>query len=273
MSEIITDRTICTDKDKLINHWNCAFVSDIHLGSRGCQADVFSYFLDNNHFNKIYLVGDFFDGWRFRQSHYWNQSYTNSVLKLLQKSRKGGTKIIWIGGNHDDFLTPFLGGFGELIDIQREDLYRSISGKSFVVLHGHQFDTITARWRRLAKSAAFLYDTMIVVNRWINYLRKKLRMRPWSMSKYIKTKAKNSVNVISGYEDAVSTYAARKKADGIITGHLHIPALEEKPHLLYFNTGDFIEDCTAILEDFNGKFLLVQYLNGTTTVVKEMSFS
>ena len=236
------------------------FISDVHLGTKGCQADVLDDFLRNNSSEKLYLVGDIVDGWKLSKRIYWPQEHSNVIRKIIGKARKG-TKVFYIPGNHDEILRKWLDmdlRFGR-IRIVENKVHKGADGKKYFVVHGDTFDGIT----RLAPWVAWLGDSAYEVtqnlNRWYNQVRKKLGMRYWSFSKFLKHNVKKAVDFIFKYEQNVSEYCAKQGYDGAITGHIHTPEIKQVNGITYMNCGDWVENTTALVEHHDGSFEIVEW--------------
>jgi UDP-2,3-diacylglucosamine pyrophosphatase LpxH len=232
------------------------FISDVHLGTRGCQADLFLNFLRDHDADTIYLVGDIVDGWRMRSSWYWPQSHNDVVQKLLRKARKG-TRIIYIPGNHDEFLRDYCGTHFGGIEVMETAVHEAADGKKFLVLHGDVFDVIVRNARWLAYFGDWAYDFAIFANRYFNFIRRKLGFPYWSLSKWAKHKVKNAVNFIGEFEQAVALEARKQNVEGVICGHIHHATIHELYGTRYMNCGDWVESCTALAEHRDGSFELL----------------
>jgi UDP-2,3-diacylglucosamine pyrophosphatase LpxH len=234
------------------------FLSDIHLGSRPAKAEFLIDFLRHHEAETIYLVGDIVDGWRLRRSWHWPQAHNDVVQKLLRKARKGA-KIFYIAGNHDEFLRPFQGvHFGGIVVADRA-VHEAADGRRFLVIHGDQFDAVVHNVRWLAYLGDKAYDAAIVVNRVIAAFRRLTGQPYWSFSSWAKVKVKKAVKFISSFQDVLAQEALRAEVDGVICGHIHHAAMEEIKGVQYMNTGDWVESCTALVEDFDGNFEIITW--------------
>lgn len=234
------------------------FISDIHLGTRGCKAELLLKFIKEVECDNLFLVGDIFDGWRLKKNWYWNQDHSTVVQKILRMSRKG-TRIYYIPGNHDEFMRQFLEySFGG-IELHDEYVYHSVSGKKYIVIHGDKFDLVTMNMKWLAHIGDWAYTLLLNINTAIHYIRSHLRLPYWSLSRWAKAKVKEAVNFIGDYESSVSHYAKKKKVDGIICGHIHQVALKDIDGIHYINCGDWVESNTAIVEHFDGSFEIIKW--------------
>jgi len=234
------------------------WVSDIHLGTRGCKAEYLLDFLRVTESEYLYLVGDIIDGWRLKRSWYWAQSHNDVIQKLLRKARKG-TKVIYVPGNHDEALRDYVDlQFGG-ITILRDAIHETASGKRLLIIHGDEFDGIV----RYAKWLAFLgdraYDLALSLNHWFNVARHRLGYPYWSLSAFLKHKVKNAVEYISNYEAAIADEARRRRVDGVVCGHIHQAEIRDMGGILYCNDGDWVESCTALVEHLDGHLELIHW--------------
>lgn len=227
------------------------FISDVHLGSEHCNYSALLNVIKDIECEYIYLVGDFIDGWLLRKNFRWKQEYNTIIQKLLKQARHG-TKIIYVWGNHDDFLNSFNGTFlGENIKICRSTEHVTLRGKRLCIIHGDVFDGLLTKYKWIQKAGAIFYELSLKMNKFF-------RLFKFSFSKFLKARAKRAVNYISNYEDAVINHAKRNKCTGIITGHIHKANLYTKDGILYGNCGDFIESNTYIVEDVSGEIKLLE---------------
>ena len=239
-------------------HYRTLFISDLHLGSKAAQADLMLDFLRMNDADTIYLVGDIIDGWRLKSGWYWPQSHNDVVQKLLRKARKG-TKMVYIPGNHDEFARQFVKlSFGG-IEILRKTTHMSADGKKFLIMHGDEFDLVVRNARWLAYLGDWAYDLAIFINMNFNFVRRKLGFPYWSFSAWAKLKVKNAVNFIGSFEVALADEARKVGADGIICGHIHHATIRDIDGIIYMNTGDFVESCTAIAEHEDGRMEILHW--------------
>jgi UDP-2,3-diacylglucosamine pyrophosphatase LpxH len=234
------------------------FISDVHLGARGCQAGLFLNFLRDHDAETIYLVGDIVDGWRMRSSWYWPQAHNDVVQKLLRKARKGA-RMIYIPGNHDEFLRDYYGTHFGGIEVMETAIHEAADGKKFLVLHGDVFDVVVRNARWLAYFGDWAYDFAIFTNRYFNWFRRKLGFPYWSLSKWAKHKVKNAVNFIGEFEQAVALEARKQNVEGVICGHIHHATIHDLYGTRYMNCGDWVESCTALAEHYDGTFELLSW--------------
>jgi len=246
------------------------FISDVHLGSKDCKADYLYNFLKYNSCESLYLVGDIIDGWKVKQNKLrWKQSHTNVIRRILGFAKKG-TKVIYIVGNHDEFLRPMLPynlSFG-LIEIHNQAVHLGLDGRRYLVIHGDLFDGIT----RLAPWLSFLgdraYDIVLAINTKYNCLRHKLGFGYWSISKFLKHRVKKAVDFIFNFEKNLVSYCKKKKFDGVICGHIHTAEIKVIDSIVYMNDGDWVESCSALVEKWNGEWEIIYWtLDKETEIV------
>lgn len=235
------------------------WISDLHLGARAANAEAALDFLKRHDFQKLYIVGDLIDIWKLKRWRYWPQTHTDVVQQILYKARKG-TEVIFIPGNHDDFCQNFLGNFGN-ISIRPQDVHTCVDGTRLVVMHGHEFDGVMKCAKWLAVIGDIGYSILFTFNRYFNKVRSLFGYGYWSLSAYIKSKVKNAVNFVSDFEEALVTYADRHDARGVVCGHIHTPAIKKVGRIDYYNSGDWVESGTALVEHHDGRIELVHWLN------------
>ncbi len=235
-------------------NFKSVFISDIHLGTADCQAEKLLDFIKGIECENLFLIGDIIDGWELRRSFRWKQSHSDVIQKLLRKARKG-TKVYYILGNHDDFLEPFLPiTMGEHLSVHREFYYTGANGLKYLITHGDLFDavTMTKKWLALIGDKSYLF--LLKINRPLNFIRRKMGLGHWSLSKYMKANIKKAVSYICDYEQVLSNYARQKNVHGVICGHIHEAQIKMIGDIHYLNCGDWVESCTAIIEHFDGRF-------------------
>jgi UDP-2,3-diacylglucosamine pyrophosphatase LpxH len=241
-----------------IRHVRAIFISDVHLGTKGAQAEKLLTFLKNYEAEYLYLVGDIADGWRLKATWYWHQSHNDIVQKILRKVRKG-TKVIYLPGNHDEFLRQFLGlNFGG-IDILDETIHTTKQGKKILILHGDKFDVVIRNAKWLALLGDWAYDLALYLNRHIAKLRQWMGYPYWSFSAWSKQKVKRAVNFVADFERLIKEEAQKNNVDAVLCGHIHIPDMKMIDETLYLNCGDWVESNTAIIEDNEGELSLVYF--------------
>jgi len=244
-------------------HFRTIWISDIHLGTPGCQAYYLLDFLRAHKANTLYLVGDILDGWQLKKKWYWPQAHNDVVQKILRSARKG-TKVIYVPGNHDELVRQFTGLYLGEIAIVDEAIHTTADGKRLWVVHGDLFDSVMLHARWLAYLGDWIYAILLKVNRRLNAVRQLLGLPYWSMSQYLKHKVKNAVNFISDFERVMTEEARRRGCDGVVCGHIHKAEVREINGLLYCNDGDWVESLTALAEDFDGKIHLIHWRSRLT---------
>ena len=234
------------------------FLSDIHLGTRGCQAKLLIDFLKSHDAETIYLVGDIFDGWRLRRGWHWPEGHNEVVQAILEKSRQGA-RIIYIPGNHDEVMRGYFGIHFGGVEVKHQDEFVSARGERFLVIHGDEFDTVVANARWLALLGDRAYVFLIWLNPKFNAIRRLWTGRYWSLSKWCKQQVKQAVNFIGKFEETLAERARQQNYDGVICGHIHHACIRNIDEIQYVNTGDWVESCTAIIEDHDGNLRLVDW--------------
>ena len=234
------------------------FISDVHLGMRPIRVGQLIDFLRWHDADVIYLVGDIVDGWRLAKSWHWPVEY-NELAQLLLEKAAAGTRMVVLPGNHDEFLRDYLGTyFGEVEFVDRT-VHTTAQGKTYLVIHGDQFDVVVRHAKWLAHVGDWAYRFALRVNIAINWIRRRLGLSYWSLSAWAKNKVKNAVSVIGRFEEALSLEARDSGVDGIICGHIHHADMHNRLGVHYINTGDWVESCTAIAEEYDGQFELITW--------------
>ena len=234
------------------------WISDLHLGTPGCQAVALLDFLKNVECETLYLVGDIIDGWQLRRQWYWPQAHNDVVQKLLRKARKG-TRVIFVPGNHDEFARKYLGhNFGG-VDVVEDVMHRTADGRLLWVTHGDHFDGVIQCAKWLAYVGDWAYELTLRFNSQLNRVRGRLGLPYWSLSKYLKLKVKRAVSYVSDFEIAVAREARRRGADGVVCGHIHHAEMRDIGGVLYCNDGDWVESLSALVEHDDGHLALVDW--------------
>jgi UDP-2,3-diacylglucosamine pyrophosphatase LpxH len=249
---------IDSDDDTARPRLRAVFVSDVHLGTPGCQAAALLDFLKHHPSEQLYLVGDIVDGWQLRRRWFWPQAHNDVVQKLLRRARKG-CRVVYVPGNHDEFARQFAGhGFGG-IEVVHEALHVTADGRRLWVLHGDAFDGVIQCARWLAHVGDRLYEFTLRLNRHLNRARARLGLPYWSLSAYLKHRVKKALNYVTCFEDAVAQEARRRGHDGVVCGHIHRAEMRDIGGVLYCNDGDWVESRTALVEHHDGRLELVQW--------------
>jgi UDP-2,3-diacylglucosamine pyrophosphatase LpxH len=253
-----TDQSEADQREPEGRRYRTLFLSDIHLGTRGCQAELLLDFLRHHDAEMIYLVGDVVDGWRLKRAWYWPQSHNDVVQKILRKGRKG-SRIVYLPGNHDEFMRDYLGSQFGVVEVVDQILHETADGRRFLIIHGDQFDVVVRHAKWLAYLGDGAYTLALNANTVLNLVRRRLGFHYWSLSAWAKLKVKNAVSFIGAFEQALTGEAQRQGADGVICGHIHHATIHDRFGLTYVNTGDWVESCTAVAEDHDGRFQIIAW--------------
>ena len=237
------------------HRYRTAWISDLHLGTRGSNAGAVLTFLRENEFDTLYLVGDLIDVWSLRRSRYWPQSHNDVIQKILRHGRKGA-QLIYIPGNHDEFLRGFYGRYGNLV-LAPNAIHTTADGRRLLVIHGDELDTVIQNVKWLAFIGDVGYQFLLKLNRPVNFLRRRFGLGYWSLSAYVKSRVKNAVSFIGEFEGAIVRYARQFNVDGVLCGHIHCAGIREFQGTTYYNCGDFVESCTALVEHADGRLELL----------------
>jgi UDP-2,3-diacylglucosamine pyrophosphatase LpxH len=241
-----------------MEHYRAIWISDVHLGTPGCQAKFLLDFLKHNESDTLYLVGDIIDGWRLKKSIYWPQSHNDVVQKILRKARKG-TEVVYVPGNHDESVRQFLGlSFGE-IKVVPEAIHTTADGRKLWITHGDLFDGVMQYAKWLAYVGDNLYSLILYFNRYLNLLRVRMGMQYWSLSQYLKHQVKNAVSYIADFEMIMAREARLRGCQGVVCGHIHKAEIRMIDNLLYCNDGDWVESLTALVETHEGELKIVHW--------------
>ena len=241
-----------------VRRYRTIWISDVHLGTRACKADFLLDFLRLTECETLYLVGDIVDGWRLRRTWYWPQTHNDVVQKLLRKARKG-TRVIYIPGNHDEGARQFIGQQFGGIPVMQDAVHEGADGRRYLVIHGDQFDVVVRRAKWLAHIGDKAYVTLLGLNTGVNAIRRRLGFPYWSLSAYLKQKAKSAVEYVGRYETVLSEEARRRGVDGVICGHIHTAEIKDMNGVVYANDGDWVESCTALVEHQTGELEIVNW--------------
>jgi UDP-2,3-diacylglucosamine pyrophosphatase LpxH len=239
-------------------HYRTIWISDVHLGTRGCNADMLIDFLDHVDSDTMYLVGDIVDGWQLRKRIYWPSAHNDVVTRILKRARRG-TRVVYIPGNHDEMFRQFAGmNFGG-IAIRRKAIHTTADGRRLLVLHGDEFDAVTLAHPWLAHLGDAAYTALMELNRWVNIARRMMGRPYWSLSKHAKARVKNAVAFISRFEEVVAHAAGGRGVDGVVCGHIHTAEMREIRGIEYYNDGDWVEGCTALVEHHDGRMEVLHW--------------
>lgn len=238
--------------------YRTVWISDVHLGTRGCNAAMLIDFLDHVDSETMYLVGDIIDGWAMKKRFYWPDSHNDIVWRVLKRAKRG-TRIVYIPGNHDEMFRQFSGLHFGGVEIRRQAVHETADGRRLLVLHGDEFDAITMSHRWLAHLGDAAYEALMALNRWMNAGRRLFGLPYWSLSKYAKQKVKNAVSFISKFEEIVAHEAGHRGVDGVIAGHIHKAEMRAIAGIDYYNDGDWVEGCTALVEHYDGTMEILHW--------------
>ena len=256
----------CTDR----THHRSIWISDVHLGTSSAKAEQLCDFLKYNSCDTLYLVGDIIDGWRMKTRAYWPQEHVNLIRRILSSS-KSGTKIVYITGNHDEFLRRYSGmSFGN-IHLVDEYVHQSPNGKKYWVVHGDAFDAVVFNKKWLVVIGDVAYDSLLKFNVWFNSARSLFGMGYWSLSSYLKNKVRNAFSIISNFETTLVRECRKRDLNGVICGHIHHPDVKEIDGIQYANCGDWVESCSALVEDKYGNLEIIKWHKPTQSSVLERS--
>jgi UDP-2,3-diacylglucosamine pyrophosphatase LpxH len=239
------------------SRYRSGWISDAHLGTRGANSHVLLDFLRENDFDILYIVGDLIDVWSLRRGIYWPQEHNDVIQKILRKARKG-TRIVYIAGNHDELVSDFRGTYGN-IEICTSAIHTTATGKRILIIHGHELDTVVQNVKWLAFAGDVGYQFLLSLNPLINFIRRRFGLGYWSLSAYAKKRVKDAVSFIGKFEAAVAHYAERHRIDAVLCGHIHSAAIRQIGKVTYYNCGDWVESCCALVEDHAGTISMIDY--------------
>jgi UDP-2,3-diacylglucosamine pyrophosphatase LpxH len=235
-----------------------AWISDVHLGTRGSNAGAVLDFLREYDFETLYIVGDLIDIWALRRGRYWPQQHNDVIQKILRKARKG-TRVVYIPGNHDELVMDFAGAYGN-IEIRRSAIHVTANGKRILIIHGHELDTVVQNVKWLAFAGDVGYQFLLSLNPLINFVRRRFGLGYWSLSAYAKKRVKDAVSFIGRYEEEIVRYAQKFSVDAVLCGHIHSAAIRQFGAVTYYNCGDWVESRSALVEGSDSQISMVSYL-------------
>lgn len=243
-----------------LHRYRAIFISDLHLGTRGCRSDFLVDFLRRTSSEKLYLVGDIVDGWCLGASWYWDAAQDEVVALILRKARDG-TEVTYIPGNHDEVLRtcPPMGLDICGIRLRGEAVHETADGRRLLILHGDEFDSVVCYAKVLALLGDRAYTAALVANRWFNAARRRLGYPYWSLSAWLKRQVKGALKAIDQFETALAGEARRRGMDGVVCGHIHHAEMRMVDGVLYINDGDWVESCTALVEHHDGRLELLDW--------------
>ena len=244
--------------------YRTVWISDVHLGTRGCNATLLIDFLRAIDCETLYLVGDIVDGWRLRKGWFWPDSHNEVVRRLLKMAHRG-TRVVLIAGNHDEMLREYAGlSFGG-VELALEAVHLTADGRRLLITHGDSFDGVVLYARWLAFLGDKAYCLLLRANIVVNAVRRRFRLPYWSLSSYLKKRVKNAVAYVCNFEDAVAREARSRGFDGVVCGHIHCAEIRMIGDVTYYNDGDWVESCTALVEDAQGALSLVDWSEESRT--------
>jgi len=245
------------------HHWRAIWISDVHLGTRGCKASHLYSFLKANRADNLYLVGDIIDGWRLATSKfYWPGEHNQVVRQILRKSEKEDTKVTYVTGNHDEFLRDYIAEHNfEMgnISVVDEAFHTTAKGEQLWIVHGDDYDGITRHHKWVALLRDVGYNFLLWSNSWFNRIRRLFRLPYWSLSRTIKHKVKSAVSFIFEFEHTMAKETRKRGMDGVVCGHIHHAEKKDIDGIRYYNCGDWVESCTALAEDENGEIRIIHW--------------
>lgn len=241
-----------------MKRYRTGWISDVHLGTRGSKAEALLHFLKTHEFETLYVVGDLIDVWALKRGIYWPQAHNDVIQKLLRAGRKG-TRVIYVPGNHDEFVSGFHGHYGA-VEVMPRAIHETADGRRLLIIHGHELDAVVQNIKWLAFIGDIGYSLLLRLNGPVNRIRKMLgREEFWSLSAHVKKSVKEAVNFVGAFEEGVVRLARQEKAEGVVCGHIHTPVIREIGGLPYYNTGDWVESTSALLEHYDGKIELITH--------------
>jgi len=241
-----------------MNYYRSVFISDVHLGTKMSQPQALLEFIKTFECERLYLVGDIIDGWAMSKSFYWPQEHNDVIQKIMRMARKG-TLVTYLPGNHDEFMRSFgEHQFGNIV-LTDTIAHRGLDGKSYIVMHGDQFDVVVKNMKWLSHIGSWAYDLTIGLNVVIAKVRGWFKLPYWSLSAWAKYKVKQAVNFIGDFEENLAKFAKSRGANGIICGHIHHANIRDIGDVKYMNCGDWVESCTALIETYEGRWIIIKY--------------
>ena len=242
-------------------HHRTIFISDTHLGTRGCKAELLADFLAHNSCDTLYLAGDIVDGWQLKR-WFWSEAQERCVAEVLKKI-DDCTRVIYVPGNHDEFLRSYVGRSVAGIEVTLEAVHETANGLKLLVIHGDQFDGVIGCTKWLAHAGDRAYTLALRLNDGLHSIRRALGLPYWSLSAYLKRAVKNAVEYVSRYEEIVARAAAQRGVDGVMCGHIHHAEMRQIGNILYLNDGDWVESCSALVEDARGNLEILRWATST----------
>ncbi len=234
------------------------WISDVHLGTRGCNAVLLVDFLRSIECETLYLVGDIVDGWRLRRGWYWPDAHNEVVRRILKMAHRG-TRVVFVAGNHDEVLRDYAGLTFGGVELVLEAIHVTADGRRLLVTHGDSFDGVVLYARWLAFLGDKAYSLLLRANVLFNAIRRRLKMPYWSLSAHLKRKVKNAVQYVCNFEEAVARETEERGLDGVVCGHIHCAEIRRIGDITYYNDGDWVESCTALVEESCGTIRILDW--------------
>ncbi|WP_230279044.1 UDP-2,3-diacylglucosamine diphosphatase [Croceicoccus sp. Ery15] len=234
------------------------YISDVHLGTPGCNAELLLDFLAGVECETLYLVGDIVDGWRLKKGWYWPDAHNEVVRRILKMAHRG-TRVILVAGNHDEMLRSYAGMHFGGVEIANEAIHVTADGRRLLVVHGDAFDGVVLYARWLAFLGDQAYALLLKSNIWLNRFRRAFKLPYWSLSAYMKHRVKNVVQFVCDFEEAVAHAARERGVDGVVCGHIHCAEIRQIGDIEYYNDGDWVESCTALVENADGSMHIIDH--------------
>ena len=234
------------------------WISDVHLGSRHSKANELLQLFERIEFETLYLVGDIVDLLAMKRRVHWPNTHNKVLREIMKLSRREGSRVVYVPGNHDYAFRTLVGGALGEMDIRRSVEHLTATGRRFLVLHGDELD-YAVRYSKLNRVVGdFAYGLLMGINHWVVKMRRLLGLRYWSLAGWVKNNVSQAGAAIQAYQDAAIRMASERGYDGIICGHLHYPDLYERDGIVYANDGDWVENCSALIEDATGELRLLK---------------
>jgi UDP-2,3-diacylglucosamine pyrophosphatase LpxH len=244
--------------DRIIRRYRAVFISDLHLGSRGCKADCLLDFLHQVESDYLYLVGDIVDGWRLKKKWFWPDQHNEILHRLFDRARQG-TRVFYLPGNHDEALRRWLGRTFAGVRIRQDVIHETADGRRFLVTHGDLFDGVVTEMRWLARVGSVAYDLALMLNTAVNRVRRRLGLGYWPISAFLKEQVKAAVKFVDDFERSLAAEARRRRVCGVVCGHVHKPEMRSIEGVLYLNDGDWVESCSALVEHADGRLEILEW--------------
>jgi UDP-2,3-diacylglucosamine pyrophosphatase LpxH len=238
--------------------YRAIFISDLHLGSRGCKVDCLLDFLHRVESDYLYLVGDIVDGWRLKKKWFWPDQHNEVLHRLFDRANRG-TRVVYLPGNHDEALRRWLGRTFAGVRIRHDVIHETADGRRFLVTHGDVYDTVVTEMRWLARVGSVAYDLALMLNTAVNRVRRRLGLGYWPISKFLKEQVKAAVKFVDDFERSLAAEARRRRVCGVVCGHVHKPEMRSIEGVLYLNDGDWVESCSALVEHTDGRLEILEW--------------